>query len=112
MSRTHWLTAAALAMFIAAPAMSQQPAPPTQTGAGTIHVEGQPAFQFQQVGPNVTFRAAGGGNATYSNALPGDPLPSKYWLGIYCSPIPPALRAHVTLPEKNAGQIAFALKIQ
>ena len=111
MSRSHWLMASALAMFIAAPAMSQQPIrdpsimDPSQADARVLRAEAQ---EVQEGGPNVVFRRAGGPPRPYSTALIGDSMPSKYWLGIYCSPVPPALRAHVTLPEKQ-GLLAMSI---
>ncbi len=119
MSRSHWLMAAALAIFIAGPAMSQQPViDPSQADARIIHNQASPiihdeplpvtGFEIQQDGPNITVRHAGGPNVRYSTALIADPVPSKYWLGIYCSPVPPALRAHLTLPEKQ-GLLAVSI---
>jgi len=123
MSKSHWLIGAALAMLIAAPAMSQQPAESAKVAGGVIKVEGQPAIEFQQVGPNVTFRrieAADEGRQqvgtpypgrSYSTALIGDPrLPSKYWLGIQCSPVPAPLRSHVNMPEKQGLLVMLILK--
>ena len=114
MSRSHWLMGAALAMLVAAPAMSQQPADPSQADARIIHEEAQPlfepptiriegpaGFEVQQVGPNVTFRRTGGLPRPYSTDLLAGPVPSKYWLGIQCSPVPAALRSHVNMPEKQ-----------
>ena len=119
MSRSHWLMGAALVIFIAGPAMSQQPIiDPSQADARIIHNQASPiihdeplpvtGFELQQNGPNITFRHAGGPNVRYSTGLIADPVPSKYWLGIYCSPVPPALRAHLTLPEKQ-GLLAVSI---
>ena len=99
MSKSHWLMAATLAMFIAAPAMSQQPVmDPSQADARIIH-EQLTGGQEAEVLPAVTVRQAGGTIAANSPLLIGEPI--KFWLGIYCSPVPPALRSHVTLPEKQ-----------
>ena len=44
-------------------------------------------------------------------SLIGEPLlPSKYWLGIQCSPVPPALRSHLSLPEKQGVLVAAVVK--
>jgi hypothetical protein len=115
MLRNQWLIGAALAMLAAAPALAQQPvADPSQAdaraiheqavgpdGGSTIRIEGPAGFEFQQVGPNVTFRRAGGINAPFATALIGAAPLGKYWLGVHCSPVPAMLRSHVTLPEKQ-----------
>jgi hypothetical protein len=106
MSKSQWLMVAALAMFVAAPAMSQQPVmDPSQADARILRQEALGTQEVQQVGPNVVFRQLG---QPSSMALIGDPMPSKYWLGIYCSPVSPELRAHVTLPEKQ-GLLALSI---
>ena len=104
--------ASALAMFIAAPAMSQQPANPSQTnGGGVVQSEGPAGFDIQQVGPNAMFfQRTGGGlpRPDPTDLFGTHVLQGKYWLGIYCLPIPPALRSHVTLPEKQ-GLLAMSI---
>jgi membrane-associated protease RseP (regulator of RpoE activity) len=109
--------AAALAMFIVAPAMSQQPVmDPSQadaraiheqaTGGRAIHEQATGGFEVQQTLPTVTVPKAGGTNAAVSPLLVGEPI--KFWLGIYCSPVPPALRSHLTLPERQ-GVLAMVI---
>jgi membrane-associated protease RseP (regulator of RpoE activity) len=98
---------AALAMLIAGPAMSQQPAGPPPAKVGTIHVEAQPGLVIQQSGPNVTLRQTGQPD---SSAPSREFVPRNYWLGINCMPVPPALRAHVTLPEKQGLLVMLVAK--
>ena len=111
MSRSHWLMAAALAMFIAAPAMSQQPIrdpsimDPSQADE---RVHPRRRLEVHRAAPTSRSVEPDGPPRPYSTALIGDSMPSKYWLGIYCSPVPPALRAHVTLPEKQ-GLLAMSI---
>jgi membrane-associated protease RseP (regulator of RpoE activity) len=116
MSKVHWLIGAALTMLVAGPAMSQEKAEPAKAAFGVIRIEGQPAMQFQQMGPNVTVhrvesgepitvQASGDGNVMFFG--PGAQV-GKYWLGVQCSPVPPALRSHVTLPEKQ-GLLVIAV---
>ncbi len=107
MPKGQWLMGAALAMLIAAPAMSQQPAKPPQTNVGTIRIEAGPGVQFQQVGPNVTFRRLGQSD---SGVLSREFTPRKYWLGIHCMSVPPALRAHVPLPAKQGLLVMLVAK--
>jgi membrane-associated protease RseP (regulator of RpoE activity) len=106
------LVVAALAMLVAAPVLAADPSQAEAraiheeavgpNGAGTIHIEGPAGFEFQQVGPNVTFRRAGGGlPRPYATDLFADTMQSKYWLGVHCAPVPAMLRSHVTLPEKQ-----------
>jgi len=43
--------------------------------------------------------------------LIGQPLlSSQYWLGIECSPVPPALRSHLSLPDKQGVLVAAVVK--
>jgi hypothetical protein len=100
MSKTYWLIGAAL-MSVAAPVVAQQPSAEARVNLGVIRVEGQPGYEFQQFGPNAIFRRVEGPSAPYSTALIADPMPSKYWLGIQCGPVSPALRSHVKLPDKQ-----------
>ena len=105
MSKVQWLMVAALVMFMVAPAMSQQKAEPPQNKTGAAQVKTQSGFEFQQSGPNVTFRQLG---QPFPTATANEPLSSQYWLGIYCSPVPAVLRSHVTMPEKQ-GLIAVSV---
>ncbi|MFZ1936031.1 MAG: PDZ domain-containing protein [Thermoguttaceae bacterium] len=107
MSRNCWLLGAALAMFIAAPAMSQQPAKPPQANVGTVRIEAQPRFEIQQSGPNVTFRQVGQPD---SSAASREFVPRTYWLGVHTMTVPPALRAHMTLPEKQGLLVLLVAK--
>lgn len=90
MSRHQWLFGAALAMLIAAPAMSQESTDPSQADARAIHEQAQTETTLNLNTP----------------LLIGEPI--KFWLGIYCSPVPPALRSHVALPEKQ-GILALVI---
>lgn len=105
MSKVQWLMVAALAMFMVAPALSQQKAEPPKNKTGATQVEASSGFEFQKSGPNVTFRQLG---QPFPTATTNESVSSQYWLGIYCSPVPAVLRSHVTMPEKQ-GLVAISV---
>jgi membrane-associated protease RseP (regulator of RpoE activity) len=48
---------------------------------------------------------------TNNRSLIGEPLlSSKYWLGVQCLPIPPALRSHLNLPERQGVMVGAVVK--
>ncbi len=112
MSKSHWLLAAAATISLAAPAMSQQTAASAQANGGTLRIEAQPGFQVRVNGPNVTFGPMG---QPGSLAVSGGPQtrefqPRDYWLGVHTMAVPPALRAHVKLPEKQGLLVMLVAK--
>ena len=111
MSKSRWLIGVALAMLLVAPAMSQQPArDPSQADARILREQATGGLGAQQVGPIITSGQAGGFLDPHSIALMGLPAPSNYWLGVQCSPVPPALRSHLTLPEKQGLLVLLVSK--
>ena len=59
MSKSHWLLAAAAAMFWPRRRCRNKRRTSAQANGGTLRIEAQPGFQVRVNGPNVTFGPMG-----------------------------------------------------